>query len=52
MSELTPADPDGYLAAQGRNTGLRPWQFVQWDQPELSPTLRHRERGQSRMALI
>jgi hypothetical protein len=29
LAELTPADIDGYLAAQGRNTRLRPWQFVQ-----------------------
>ncbi|WP_216819134.1 hypothetical protein [Thiohalocapsa sp. ML1] len=29
LAELTPADIDCYLAAQGRNTGLRPWQLVQ-----------------------
>jgi hypothetical protein len=29
LVELTPADIDCYLAAQGRNTGLRPWQLVQ-----------------------
>jgi integron integrase len=29
LAELTPADIDDYLAAQRRNTGLRPWQLVQ-----------------------
>jgi hypothetical protein len=29
LAELMLADLDGFLAAQGRNTGVRPWQLMQ-----------------------